>query len=68
MNAFITYDELRKFGKEIDANRLLREASSKEGRRFSCPTPLLMTIFFLGLSVFWKAMGAESMLTKEITS
>ena len=32
MQAFVTYAELRKFGSEVDATRLLKEASASEGK------------------------------------
>jgi hypothetical protein len=32
MRLFVTYSELLKFGSEIDSNRILKEASSKEGK------------------------------------
>ena len=32
MKAFVTYAELRKFGSEVDAGRLLKEANASEGK------------------------------------
>ena len=32
MKAFVTYDALRRFGAETDAQRMLKEAASKEGK------------------------------------
>jgi hypothetical protein len=32
MKEFVTYAELKKFGSEVDAGRLLKEASAKEGK------------------------------------
>jgi hypothetical protein len=32
LKAFVTYAELRKFGSEVDAPSLIKEASEKEGK------------------------------------